>query len=265
MRESLLQQLIYLLEPIGLVWLGLLVLTAMLWWRRHRWFAGSTGALALFVTLIGGTSFPGWLLGTLEKPYAGVKIEALPSADAIVLLGGGAQPSRYEAGHVHLTPWGDRLVMAHWLFHLGKAPVLILGGSGLRIADVEGVESDLVRGLFEVWNVPAEAIVSLGSNGDTHDEALKVRTLASARGWKRVLLVTSANHMRRASAVFRAQGLEVIPAPCNFVTTVSTVAAHTSFSVPRYQGFFKVATWLHEEVGWCMYRHRGWISDDDIR
>src|SRR5437763_1587374 len=57
----------------------------------------------------------------------------------------------------------------------------------------------------------------LGANEDTHDEALKVRVLATERGWHRVLLVTSANHMRRASGVFRAQGLEVIPVPCNFL------------------------------------------------
>lgn len=261
MREALFDQLVYLLEPIGLVWLGVLALSVLLWRRRLRGFASAAAALALFLTLVGSTSFPGWLLGSLERPYTGVKIEALPNADAIVLLGGGAQPSRYEAGNVHLTPSGDRLVMAHRLFHLGKAPMLILGGSGLRTPDVQGIESDLVQQLFETWNIPAAAIVQLGSNADTHDEALKVRELATARGWKRVLLVTSANHMRRASAVFRAQGLGVVPVPCNFITTVSTAPSRVRVLVPRYQGFFKVATWLHEEVGWMVYRQRGWIVE----
>ncbi len=259
MQNALFQQLVYLLEPIGLLWFGLLLLTGLLWWRRHRAFACAAGALAVFVTIIGSSSVPGVLLGSLEQPYAGVKIEALPTADAIVLLGGGAEPSRYDVGGVHLTAHGDRLVMAHRLFHIGKAPVLLLGGNASNLDGVIRFESEIVRDLFIGWGVPAEAMIPLGGNKDTHDEALKVRALATEHGWKRVLLVTSANHMRRASAVVRAQGLEVVPAPCNFLTTVSTTPTR-GWSVPRSQGFLKVATWLHEEIGYFMYRRRGWIG-----
>ena len=265
MRKAFLDQFIHLLEPIGLIWFCLLVLTGALLWRRHRAFAGATGLLALFVTIIGSSSFPGRLLGSLERPYAGVKIEALPTADAIVLLGGGASPSRYEASGVHLTPEGDRLIMAHLLFRLGKAPVLLLGGNANKLDGVVRVEGEIVRDLFTGWGVPAEAMIPLGANEDTHDEALKIRALAAKHGWKRVLLVTSANHMRRASAVVRAQGLEVVPVPCNFLTTVSTAPPAFGWSVPRYQGFYKVATWLHEEVGWAMYRQRGWIEPETVR
>ena len=261
MCDALFRQLVYLLEPIGLLWLCLLVLTGLLWWRRHRGFACAAGLLAAFVTIIGGSSLPGLLLGSLERPYAGVKIEALPTADAIVLLGGGAAPSRYEAGGVSLTMDGNRLVMAHRLFHLGKAPVLLLGGNASKLDGVVRVEGELVRDLFTTWGMPAAAMIPLGGNQDTHDEAVKVRALAAEHGWKGVLLVTSANHMRRASAVFRAQGLEVVPAPCNFFTTVSTAAPGRGWSVPRYQGFLKMATWLHEEIGYFMYRRRGWITD----
>ena len=259
MRDALFQQLVYLLEPIGLLWFCLLILTGLLWSRRHRWFACAAGMLALFITIIGSSSVPGRLLGSLERPYAGVKIEALPKADAIVLLGGGAAPSRYEAGGVHLTVEGDRLIMAHWLFHLGKAPVVLVGGNAYKLDGVIRVEGELVRDLFTGWGMPAEAVIPLGGNLDTHDEALKVRALATEHGWKRVLLVTSANHMRRASAVVRAQGLEVVPVPCNFFTTVSTTPPARGWSVPRYQGFFKMATWLHEEVGFITYAQRGWL------
>ena len=261
MRDVLLQNLVYLLEPIGLLWFGLLLLTVLLWWRRHRGFACASGLLAVFVTIIGSSSVPGLLLGSLERPYAGVKIEELPNADAIVLLGGGAAPSRYEAGGVHLTSDGDRLVMAHLLFRLGKAPVLLLGGNANKLDGVIRIEGEFVRDLFTIWGLPAEAMIPLGGNQDTHDEALKVRALAAEHGWKRVLLVTSANHMRRASAVFRAQGIGVIPVPCNFLTTVSTAPAERGWSVPRYQGFMKVATWLHEKIGYSVYRHRGWITE----
>jgi len=261
MLEDLLHQLLYLLEPIGFVWFCLLVLTGALWWKRQRRFAVVTGFVAIVVTVVGSTSLSGSLLGSLERPYAGVEIEKLPTADAIVLLGGGASPSRYETSGVHLTPAGDRLVIAHAVFKLNKAPVLLLGGNANKLDGVIRFESEIVRDLFLTWGIPKEAMIPLGSNADTHDEALKVRALATERGWRRVLLVTSANHQRRASATFRAQGLEVISVPCNFLTNVSNAPGEPGFSVPRYDGFVKMATWLHEEIGWFMYRRRGWITE----
>ena len=265
MKDELLHQVVALLEPVGTVWVCLLVLTVWLAIKRQWGSAIFAGLVALFVTVIGCSGVPGNLLASLERPYAGVKIETLPTADAIVLLGGGAAVSRFEAQGVHLTPAGDRVVMAHELFRLRKAPVLLLGGNANKLDGVVRFESDIVRDLLTTWGMPAEAIIPLGANQDTHDEALKVRALAAERGWHRVLLVTSANHLRRASAVFRAQGLEVIPVPCNFLTTVATAPPPPGFSVPGYDGFVKVATWLHEEIGWLEYRRRGWISADDVR
>lgn len=261
MRDALLRQVLYLLEPVGIVWLGLLFLTAALWWKKQRALTGLAGGLALFVTVIGATSIPGTLLGSLEKPYAGVDLDTLPQADAIVLLGGGAAASRYETGRTHLTTAGDRLVMARALFQREKAPVLLLGGNASKLDDTTLLEAELVRDLLAAWGVPPAALIPLGANGDTHDEALKVRALAAARGWHRVLLVTSANHQRRATATFRAQGLEVIPVPSNFLTNVSTAPGPPGVGVPRYDGFVKTAIWLHEQAGWWMYRRRGWITD----
>ena len=259
--DGLLHQILFLLEPIGFVWFCLLVLTIALWWKRQRRFALAAAFIALIVTVVGSTSLSGTLLGSLERPYAGIEIEKLPTADAIVLLGGGASPSRYEASSVHFTPAGDRLVMAHTVFKLNKAPVLLLGGNANKLDGVIRFESELVRDLFLTWGIPREAMIPLASNADTHDEALKVRALATEHGWKRILLVTSANHQRRASATFRAQGLEVIPVPCNFLTNISTAPGEAGLSVPRYDGFIKMATWLHEEIGWLMYRRRGWITE----
>jgi uncharacterized SAM-binding protein YcdF (DUF218 family) len=261
MLDALLRQILCLLEPVGFTWLCLLVLTGALWWKGQRRFACAAGAIALFVTIIGGTGVPGLILASLEKPYADVSLDALPQADAIVLLGGGAAASRYEASLTHLTIAGDRLVMAHRLFKMGKAPALTLGGNAVKLDGVERLESELVRDLLTGWGIPGDAMIPLGANGDTHDEALKVRALATERGWRRVLLVTSANHLRRATATFRATGLEAVPVPCNFLTNVSTAPAPPGIGVPRHDGFVKMAIWLHEQAGWHMYRRRGWITE----
>jgi uncharacterized SAM-binding protein YcdF (DUF218 family) len=247
-----------LLEPIGLVWACLLVLTVALW-RKGRRYAWATLLLAALLYVFGSTGLPGWLVQRLERPYAGVKIAALPRADAIVVLGGGAEPSRHEAGGLHLTFAGDRLLMALELSRAGKAPVVVLGGAFVTLDGVEHDESELVRRYLTERSLARGEIVALPRCEDTHDEALRIRTLFHDRGWSRVLLVTSANHMRRAEATFRAAGVAVTPAPCNFLSQVSLGESPGGFSVPRAGGFMKFGVWLHEQVGWWMYSWRGWL------
>ena len=256
----LLHQAAALLAPVGLVWAALIVLTVLLWRRRQRGFAAATAALVVFITVIGSTTVPGRLLGSLERPYAGVKIEDLPTADAVVLLGGGAQASRYEVAGLHLSQAGDRLVMVAELMRLRKAPVLLLGGAWGKLDGREVRESDIARDLLAHWGVSPDAMVPLGDNLDTHDEALKVRAIATQRGWKHVLLVTSASHMNRAAAVFRHLGIGVTPAPCNFLTSVGTGETPFVAEVPGSDGFMKTGVWLHEEIGWLMYWRRGWLA-----
>ncbi len=151
--------------------------------------------------------------------------------------------------------------MAHALFQMKKAPVMLLGGNVNRLDGRTIYESEIVRDLMVTWGVPTEAMIPMSYSDDTYGEACKVHALAAEHGWHRILLVTSANHQRRASATFRGQGLEVISVPCNFLTRVGNPADDSGFSVPRYDGFVKMATWLHEKAGWYMYRRRGWIKE----
>ena len=105
------------------------------------------------------------------------------ASDAIVILG----DDNYEA---------DRATRAAQLFKDGMAPRVVASGRYLRpyasIAELE--QHDLTdRG------VPAGAIVRFDQHAEnTKDEAAALAQLISARGWKRILLVTSNYHTRRA-------------------------------------------------------------------
>ena len=260
MLDYLFRQILLLIQPVGLAWLTLLVLAIALWRMRNRRLAALSGGMCMLITLFGSTDFPGWLLRRMERPWAGVKIADLPACDAVIVLGGGTEPSRYEVNWMHLSRAGDRVIMGLELMRLGKARAIALGGN---VADFDGekkVEADVVKAWLQSQSLPAGAeIISLGANSNTHDEGEKVARLAKERGWQRVLLVTSASHMQRAVAVFRKLGIETIAAPCNFLTSVSTAPPSFRLSVPGYDGFEKFAVWMHEQVGWFIYKRRGWV------
>ncbi len=249
-----------LLEPVGFVWALLLVFT-LVYLHKRRWrTALVTGVPMAILYLVGATDFPGALLRSLERPYANVDIAALPQADAIVMLGAGAHPARLEVAQMHLTGAADRLVMALELSRLGKAPTLVLGGASMPFPEGDRLESETVRSWMVERHLAQGEVIALPACADTHDEAVFTAKIARERGWKHLLLVTSANHMRRASATFRTAGLHVTPAPCNFLTDLSEAPLWDPPGVPRHGGFAKASTWLHEIVGWFEYRRRGWID-----
>jgi hypothetical protein len=105
------------------------------------------------------------------------------AADAIVILG----DDNYN---------GDRATRAVQILNGGWAPRIVASGRYLRpyasIAELE--EHDLTdRG------VPASAIVRLAHRAEnTRDEAVVISQLLSSRGWKRIILITSDFHTRRA-------------------------------------------------------------------
>ena len=266
MLDTILRHLLLLIEPISLVWLGLLSLTVLLCWKRLWRFAAAAAAIALFLSIVGGSGVPEAMLRSLEREFSGVDVKTLPAADAVVMLGGCIDPSRYEVGGFHLTRAGDRVLMALEMMRLGKAPALVLGGGGAKLDGEIRVEGDLLRQWITDWRLltsarqPPPEVISLGRCFDTHDEAVKFQVLARARGWKHILLVTSAAHMRRAAATFRTAGISVEPVPCNFLTTIGTSTKPRNLGIPRNGELEKASVWLHEKIGWMEYRRRGWIS-----
>lgn len=90
----------------------------------------------------------------------------------------------------------------------------------------------------------------------THDEALKMTALARAHGWRRVALVTSPAHTRRACATFEHAGLAVVctPADARDATWGGPRPLHSAADRLRVIG-----TWLYEQLGWFLYRARGWV------
>ena len=63
--------------------------------------------------------------------------------------------------------------------------------------------------------------------------------------------------MRRAAAAFRAQGVEVRPAPTDFQRIVS--AGGGIGLTPGVNNLLRTTLAFHELVGYEVYRWRGWL------
>ncbi len=119
--------------------------------------------------------------------------DRLERADAILVLG----DDNYA---------GERASRSAELFRAGWAPVVVASGRLLR--SYAGV-AELIGRDLETGGVPSTSILRLPHRaGNTREEAQVLRDLVASRGWRRVLLVTSNYHTRRARYIFR----KVLPA-----------------------------------------------------
>ncbi len=185
--------------------------------RRRAWggvvFVGAFVFLWFASTLAGVAA-----LGLpLERPYlAYEQVEALPEADAIVVLGGGVTkvPARV---YPDLFEGADRVWHAARLYRAGKAPLVVVSGSNDLVSAVP---------LLLDLGVGREAIEVDDESRNTYENSrFTERLLAGTGKGKRVLLVTSAWHLPRALGNFSKTGLEVVPAPCDFSAHVAVAGA----------------------------------------
>ena len=83
---------------------------------------------------------------------------------------------------------------------------------------------------------------------DTADNAAMSAEILKAAGIRRIVLVTQAFHMPRAAALFRAAGLEVVPAPTQFKAGGALLASPTDF-LPSAYALRNTYYALHEWLG----------------
>ncbi|MFC4426296.1 YdcF family protein [Deinococcus navajonensis] len=171
--------------------------------RRVLWGGGGLLAAALGLCL---------LTPVLRAPLAALSLAQPPApADAIVVLGGGVQ-----CGTAAQTPASAaRLIKGLTLWRAGFAPVLIVSEpSGLLgPADCPNLSALQRAQITALYPHDGPQVLNLHRVTTTRDEAARVKALVRSRGWRRVLLVTSPSHSRRAATLFEASGVPVLSVP----------------------------------------------------
>jgi len=249
--------------PLGLA-SGLLVLALVVLGRRPAWGRALVGAALVVLLLSSNGWVAAWVVRSLE--WQNLPPADLPTADAIVVLGGALKPPAPPRPWVDVADEGDRVLHGARLYLAGKAPLVILSGGRVTWRDVAPSESEDMAELAMAMGVPARAMLQDPTSLNTHENAVNVRQILEANELGRVLLVTSALHMPRSLRVFQRQGIEVIPAPTDFLipfpqpdTATTTWQGKLLTSLPQADPLRQCTRAIKEYVGLVVYGLRGWI------
>lgn len=168
------------------------------------------------------------------------------SADAVVVLSAGVTVDGFLHGQGL-----DRLLTGLSLVKRGVAPNLIVTREKRDVGDSSvntGADQDRLIALADVVKFVATPL-----EASTHDEALAVKRIADRQGWKRIVLVTSPFHSRRACATFEHVGLTVTCSP----SESRDIAVHSLTDSADRVGAFGM--WIYELAATLHYRIHGWV------
>lgn len=195
------------------------------------------------------------LCARIERQYPPTTIANAAPADAILVLGGGIGATFPPRVLPHLTIGASRSWYASRLARAGKAPVIVaVGGGNAGVPESAAIAEFLVD-----LGVARESILQESRSRTTVENALYVKPILEAHGIKRALLVTSALHMPRAVAIFRAVGIDVIPASGD-VEVVAGREYEWSDFLPDAGALFRTMRVMHEVFGFLGFRVQIWLA-----
>ena len=242
--------LLYLiLPPAGI--LILMTIGFLIVWQKRVLGWGLIGLG--FLLLYGLSTGPviNSLIVPLETSYPPLKDKTV-HADAIVVLTGGVHDLSWlnlepEPSEVSL----ERVVRGVMLYRVAQRPLIIAGGSGSLIHS-ELSEADAMAHSALDLGVPAQDLVIENKSRNTLESARAVRGLLKG---KRIILVTSAFHMKRSVALFKKQGFDVVPSPTGY-RALSQPVSRYSF-IPSAAGLSTSAVALSEYISFAWYSMKG--------
>lgn len=244
-----------MLMPLPLV--GLLCLLCFFYTLRNHKLASIMGLI--FVGFLLSISTP-FIAQKLINPSSQLKyvfdVKKHQQLDKIVVLGCDVNPNPQLTANSQLGNCAkSRLVEGLRLAYLYPNANLIVSGGGI--------------GNVTNSALMAQTAISLGVNPkrikqnpaamDTADEA---KFLAPALVDYKVALVTSASHMKRASDLFYAQGIDVVPAATDFYD-FSAWPTHKQF-IPSVGVLKAVTAYWHEIIGRTWIELRRWIDSQAL-
>jgi len=208
-----------------------------------------------------------WFAEQAERDAAARTVCCDETAAAIVLLGKGTtKPHIPNRVAIQLTDTGNRLPYAAVLYRKQLAPmVIVTAGPRPELEGYVGEAKDIETLLANNMGVPRSSIVIDDNGSNIRTSAQEVRKILDSRGvGRKVILVTSAIQMRRASLAFANMGMQVIPRATDFYTFQPTARGTSRLRLdagdflPSAEALLTTTRVFEEYYGSFYYYLRGW-------
>lgn len=240
----------FFISPLNII--VLLTFLAIILKKRQKLLLWTTFGLFLFFS--NSMIFRGVIKHWEPAPTA------LPVNDSslinVVVLGGMA--SYYEpTARVRFWQSGDRLMQALAIVHQNPVTHLVISGGSSAVLLHESPEGAFLSEFLTQSGVSAQVKIEVDSlSRNTFENALYTSRIFERNGWdKKIALVTSAWHMKRAQWCFNQFGFEVTPIGADPMYPLQK-AVPADYFMPSAQVLINWQILVKEWVGWLAYKVR---------
>ena len=225
--------------------------------QRPRFGRAALILSALLLIIGGWTPLGPAALMVLENRFP--QPQLVEPVTGIIMLGGSVNTHiTADRGQTTLNDAGERVTtMAALSRKFPQARVLISSGANVGHASTAQpiTEAALVRDMLLDVGVEASRIEVEGQSRDTRENAEHSILSANPQPGQTWVLVTSASHMPRAVASFRAVGFTIVPYPVDYRTQGPANLRQPAGSIA--EGLQALDLAAHEWLGLIMYRLAG--------
>ncbi len=212
-----------------------------------RWFVKPFFIAALVLMTVAATGIWSPLVPQIARPFVRNDPVNLETVDAVFVFSNGVNSHGLVMGE-----GVDRLLTGITL--RARRPSLPLIVSVVRSTERRNGISSIADQRALIAMVPAAGPVQwIDSVYSTRDEAVRLTRMAFLQRWKRVAVVTSPMHTRRACATVEALGLAVtcVAAPWRPAGWPARTSSDRVLLMQRL---------VYEMLAWAQYRVTGWAS-----
>ncbi|MCB9995682.1 MAG: YdcF family protein [Rhodospirillales bacterium] len=179
--------------------------------------------------------------------------------DGILILGGSFDTALSETRQaIALNETAERIVDALALARQYPQAVIVYSGGNGRLTGRIGTEAQAMAGLLDTLTIPDDNFIYEDESRNTYENIVFSKDLVLPQEGEHWLLVTSAFHMKRALAVARTAGWDMIPYPVDYRTRGEMKWLPTGLNLGG--NYYDAHVALHEYLGLLAYQLTGKIS-----
>lgn len=246
----------YFIKPFNLILIFLLVsffIKDIKWKKRFRWIS-----LGVFLFFSNGIIFNECLL-LWEKPAMLIR-ELEDNNDLAVVLGGTTDVDREPIDRLFFHKGAERITHALNLYHAGKVKKILFTGGNARLFEDPERDNSPIYDFYIMCGVSPDDILIESSSRNTRENALFVKNMIEKNSLsEKVILITSAFHMRRAEGCFRKVGIDVTGFSSDFYTALPKDRFGADGFIPSPSVLSDWNFLIKEWIGYIAYWIAGYI------
>lgn len=243
----------FLLMPFiwVIILLGLALFLKSLKWRKVSLVSAVVILVLLSNPFLSNEAWRAWEVEPMP-------IKEVENYDVAVILTGVTSYRDDVPDRIHTSKGSDRFLHPLQLYRMGKIKkFLVTGGSGYIVKKAIP-EAEQIKEILLLAGVPEQDIITEANSKNTRENAFNTaKQLEKHPQWKKVLLVTSAFHMRRAAGCFEKAGVAADSFTADFYGYERRFTPD-ELIIPNIASFASWHLLIHEVTGFVVYKLLGY-------